>query len=324
MVDEALAGYRPAQADTSSHAVHGTRAEQPRGAQGLRGRLAKYTSRPLQTSFPLLVGLAVVASLYWGWLNRDTGAISPEDGWGYALGITGGSLMLLLPLYSLRKRLKFMRSLGNIRHWFRIHMLLGIIGPTLVIFHTNFGLGSANSTVALLAMLVVAVSGVIGRYLYAKIHMGLYGRKAEVRGLLDDATAFKTAFGADVEMAPSISEELKAYEQRVLAPPSGVLGGLNAVLGLGAETRRSRRRLIREFRQVAKRNAKRDGVNWFERRKRLRAARRHLEFYFRAVRKAAVYDFYDRLFALWHLLHVPLFVLLILSVTTHIVAVHLY
>ena len=42
-----------------------------------------------------------------GWFLRDRQYISPAEGIGYWLGIIGGSLMLTLLLYPLRKRIKF-------------------------------------------------------------------------------------------------------------------------------------------------------------------------------------------------------------------------
>ena len=47
-------------------------------------------------------------------------------------------------------------------------------------------------------MLIVATSGVIGRYLYGKIHIGLYGRKAVVGEMLADAELFKRSLGDDL------------------------------------------------------------------------------------------------------------------------------
>jgi hypothetical protein len=43
-----------------------------------------------------------------------------------------------------------------------------------------------------------------------------------------------------------------------------------------------------------------------------------------AVRKAAAFEFYDRLFGLWHVLHLPLFIILIFAASIHVVAAHLY
>ncbi|MDH5345565.1 MAG: hypothetical protein OEW59_07355, partial [Gammaproteobacteria bacterium] len=47
-----------------------------------------------------------------GWLVRDFDLINPEAGVGYWLGIIGGSMMLTLLLYPLRKRFRFMSRLG--------------------------------------------------------------------------------------------------------------------------------------------------------------------------------------------------------------------
>jgi hypothetical protein len=42
------------------------------------------------------------------------------------------------------------------------------------------------------------------------------------------------------------------------------------------------------------------------------------------VRNTATLGVYERLFALWHVLHVPLFILLVITAIIHVVAVHLY
>ena len=127
--------------------------------------------------------LLLALLITFGWLIRDYGLISPEEGIGYWLGITGGTMMVLLLMYPLRKRFRFLHILGATRHWFRLHMIFGLLGPLLILYHSNFHLGSFNSRVAFYAMLLVAGSGIIGRHFYAGIHRGLYGRKTNLREL---------------------------------------------------------------------------------------------------------------------------------------------
>ena len=43
-----------------------------------------------------------------------------------------------------------------------------------------------------------------------------------------------------------------------------------------------------------------------------------------AVKKAAAFALYERLFGLWHVLHLPLFVILVLAAGIHVVAAHLF
>ena len=53
--------------------------------------------------------LLVTALLVWGYHFPTEQYITPQSGLGYALGIVGGSLMLLLMIYPARKRLPGLR-----------------------------------------------------------------------------------------------------------------------------------------------------------------------------------------------------------------------
>jgi len=121
----------------------------------------------------LVVLLAVGAAIVFGWMMRDRELLNPEHGLGYALGIVGGSLMILLLAYPLRKRTgRRMKVAGSVGFWFRFHMFLGLVGPLAILYHSRFTFGSLNSAVALGAMLIVASSGLIGRFLYSRVHRG--------------------------------------------------------------------------------------------------------------------------------------------------------
>jgi hypothetical protein len=49
-----------------------------------------------------------------------------------------------------------------------------------------------------------------------------------------------------------------------------------------------------------------------------------VDAYVAALVKEAQFSAYERLFSLWHALHIPLFVMLLLTGILHVVAVHLY
>jgi len=85
-----------------------------------------------------------------------------------------------------------------------------------------------------------------------------------------------------------------------------------------------RRRLAGEASTLIKREARRQGWSRRVRRDRLAATVEIMTLHLAAVRKAAAFAFYERLFALWHVLHLPLFILLVLTAIIHVVAVHFY
>jgi hypothetical protein len=297
----------------------------PRAPRRSRSDFAHYDAVAWTAKIaPLAVGAVLAAAISIGWLNRDDGSLTPESGLGYWLGIVGAGSMLLLLLYPLRKRVRRLALLGTTAFWFRTHMLLGVIGPALILFHANFKLGSVNSNVALGAMLIVAASGIVGRYLYGKIHLGLYGRRAEVREILGDAEALKGIIGDRLPLADRVVEELNAFTERVMASPGGVLASLWSIPVLAVRARSLRAQLVTETRHIVATEGKRLGWSRRERRMRVAAVVDLVNLHVAAVRKAAAFTFYERLFALWHLLHLPLFFLLVLAAAIHVYAAHFY
>lgn len=271
-------------------------------------------------AFYLLVSVALFA----GWSVRREEHLVAESGPGYALGIIGGGAMLLLLLYPLRKKLRFMQRMGAVRHWFRAHMLLGIIGPVLVLFHANFRFGSTNSTVVLSTTLLVAGSGLAGRYIYTKIHYGLYGRQMTLKELQAEIEAKKNTLASVLGYAPRLQKRLLAFDEAALRQRRGFLSSLVHYFILSLRARWTRPALNFRLARVIKVVSKREGWSARETRRRKTAARLHISEHVRSALKAAEFSVYERLMALWHVFHFPIFILLILAGVAHVVAVHMY
>lgn len=276
-------------------------------------------------TIPIFLAGAVAALLLFGWLASDEEYLTPKNGLGYWLGIYGSTAMLLLLLYSLRKRTRALRFLGSIPVWFRVHMLLGIAGPVLILYHSNFSLGSLNSNVALFAMIVVALSGVVGRYLYGKIHMGLYGRKAEMKDILAEAELLRQSLDHGLQAANFIAEELNSFTKRTTEKlPTGLISSLWFGGVLAVRTRLARNRMLAEARHLIRKEGKERGWSFRERHSRFVRIRNIVRAYFEAVVKAAELTFFERLFSLWHVFHLPLFFLMLFAGVVHVWAVHQY
>jgi hypothetical protein len=289
-----------------------------------RSLFAHYITSVNARVVPTVFGISLIGSIVVGWLNHDETNLTPQSGLGYWLGIAGSSAMLLLLIYPFRKRLTSLRALGGVFFWFRAHMILGLVGPVLILFHSNFALGSLNSNVALLAMLTVATSGLVGRYLYAKIHLGLHGRKAAVQQILADADTLRNLICDGLPVSDHIIVELNSFAKVAMTPRTGVMANFWWMSVLSVRALVARKRLLAEASKLVRNEGKRLGWSRRMRRDRLAAATDHITLHLAAVKKAAAFAFYERLFALWHVLHLPLFILLILAAVAHVVAVHLY
>jgi len=280
-----------------------------------------------QEPFPwptLIFSLATIAVIAIGWLNRDWSNLTAETGLGYALGIVGASMMLLLLLYPMRKRLLFMRRWGSVRTWFSTHMVMGVIAPVCILFHANFQLGSLNSNVALWSTLTVAASGAIGRFIFSKVHYGLYGGRATLTALRENALQAKGQLSAEFAFAPQLRIRLQAFEDATLAPTNNPLRKLFRLLLLGMSIRLTRWRLRGFIHGALKLRAKQAKWSRQELRQHKKDAKNFLNAYLTMVRKVAELGFYERVFSFWHVLHLPLFFMLAVAGILHVVAVHMY
>ena len=131
------------------------------------GQTAARAKEKPDHSFFNVVVLTTVAVLAAFAVGRS-GKYTAGDDVGYYIGLVGGVLMLLLLLYPLRKHVAALRNWGKVKYWFAVHMVLGISGPVLVLAHSTFHMRSTNAAVALICMLVVAGSGIIGRGRFAR------------------------------------------------------------------------------------------------------------------------------------------------------------
>jgi hypothetical protein len=255
------------------------------------------------------VGALCALALAWGYRLRDELYFSPEAELGYALGVLGTACMLLLLLYSLRKRVGALARLGPIRGWFQIHMMLGLLAPTAILFHCNFQVGAVNSGVALACMLLVAGSGLIGRFLYPRIHHGLSDRRATLSERRAELDAQRGALAGVAAAAPELAAALQRFEADSLAPATGAARIWRLAL-LGQRGRG----MVRRARRASRRRDARERS----------ALLRGVRAYVGSVRQVARFGAYERVFALWHAIHLPLCVLLFTATAVHVVAVHMY
>ena len=103
---------------------------------------------------------------------------------GHGVGILGTMMMLLLLTYSLRKKNIIFGNFGKIGNWLDFHIFLGIMGPLFVILHTSFKLNGIVA-ISFWSMISVALSGILGRYLYLQIPRNISGHEMSLKDVED-------------------------------------------------------------------------------------------------------------------------------------------
>lgn len=253
---------------------------------------------------------------------------------GYNLGLTGGLMMTILLLYPLRKRVKLFENIGVLPTWFKWHMVLGILGPLFIVFHSTYHVyipflhptGSMNAAVAMYCMLLVSGSGTFGRFFYTKIHHGLYGKQAsmnELRAEMEQNGEVKSTFN----FAPSVEKKLEEFHDRAVKYSKETGYGFGHFFRIGIEASSLSRSLAKEVHVIMKAQAHEHNFNAQQM---AGMERMYLEYrekliaYIRAVRDTAQFHTYERLFSWWHIFHIPLVYMMVFSAVYHVYAVHAY
>jgi hypothetical protein len=210
-------------------------------------------------------------------------------------------MMVLMLLYSVRKRVGALRRLGPLGRWLDIHIFLGVFGPLLVVLHSSF---KVQGLVALSfwSMVVVASSGVLGRYLYLQIPRTRAGEERALADLEAEdrelSGQLRTRFGLD-------EAQLARLDALVAVPPrTGLLGGVARLLTDDLRLRSG----LAEFAHSC-RSVPRPVFREFERVVRAKA---------QARRRILLWDRVHELFHYWHVLHKPFALVMYLFMVVHV------
>jgi hypothetical protein len=272
----------------------------------------------------VMVYLAITALVLATWKFSQMGFFEAGDDKGYWIGVAGGVMMLLLFSYPLRKHFSFARNWGRVKWWFLVHMILGIGGPVLILLHSTFRVGSLNAAVAMYSMLAVAGSGVIGRFIYARVNRGLRGEKAELNDLQARAGLQQAEARSRLSFAPQVETWLAEFETGELKAKAGWPTYFRQVFWLPLQQWLIYRDCAAELHRVLRALAKEQNWSQSDLKRRDKHSRKLVSLYLSAVTRVAQFTAYERLFSLWHVAHIPFVYLMVISAVVHVFAVHIY
>lgn len=222
---------------------------------------------------------------------------------GQGLGIVGTLLILIGVVgYSARKRFSFLARAGSLKHWLDVHIFLCTLGPFFVLLHTTFKFGGIVS-IAFWSMAIVVASGIFGRYVYARIPKTVNGRflgLADIEARIEELAGHLAGLGLPASaLEPALA--LPALDRR-----RGLAGSLALAL---REDFAGRARMRRVRRLLGARTVSGD------------AQARLLDLSREQVRlrqQVLVLAPFQRLFRYWHVVHLPLAIVMLLVLTVHV------
>lgn len=164
----------------------GEELKKPHGApvgdrRGLARAKAERTSRRRAHVFYFVTGALIIAWLAirgWDYYLLSPAArlesplhdsLRPAGRWGHGVGIVATAFMLLNFLYPVRKRSRLLSGKGAIRSWLDFHMFVGFMSPLVIAFHAAFQSNNMLATATAAALLIVVLTGIIGRFIYGLV-----------------------------------------------------------------------------------------------------------------------------------------------------------
>jgi hypothetical protein len=118
--------------------------------------------------------------------------------------------MLIAIMYPIMRRMSSFRIVANARLWFDFHMMAGTVGPLFIVLHSALKLDNWVS-IAFWCMIIVVISGVIGRYLYTQVPELVNGRELEELDHRRALQAYRLKYSEAVRIGEA---ELAAHQQR--------------------------------------------------------------------------------------------------------------
>lgn len=277
----------------------------------------------------MTAGTLVVALAVYGWnyyvLNAMERPFSPKHELlkpsgtvAIKLGILGFGLFLIIFLYPLRKRIKWLGDIGSSKHWLDFHVIVGLTAPVIIAFHASFKFRGIAG-IAFWIMLSVAASGVIGRYVYAQIPRSLTSAELSLKDLADEEQALAGDLATQSLLVPADLVALFDIPkpERVQTMPLYRATLLMLALDLGQPFHIARLRI----RILGWRAAFRLGglvrTNHLELEKAIRLARMKATL----AKRIAFLARSQQVFHLWHVIHRPFSYSFVVLALIHIVVV---
>jgi hypothetical protein len=229
---------------------------------------------------------------------------------GLAFGVLALLLFVFMWLYPLRKQARWLAWTGSLGKWMNVHIVMGLALPFIAAVHAGWHFDGLIG-LGMLAMVIVSLSGIVGRYLYVHIPRSRSGLELSLEEAGGERRALLTELAVATGMTPQDAERALALDPR----PYENLGLARTFARLVTDdfTRwRTLRRLSREWSRAGQRQAPLDPAA-------LASALRLARLELKLSQQMRALDATRRVFAWWHIAHRPFALTALFAVIIHVV-----
>jgi len=269
---------------------------------------------PIEVVLPVayyLILAAEAAGLSYLYASREVLAGGPL---GHLIGWVGTGSMVVMHVYSIRRRVRALSRWGKLSTWLHLHIFLGLQGAMMVTFHSAHLATLTNiSGATLICTLVVVASGMFGRYLFSLLPKNISGQRLTVREIEAELGELQ----ASLELSANPAVEAALREHADCKPITGRMS-IGQLIGEDLRARRAIKQVGRALRETVVQARPEGGASDLERFGAGVKRRAYL------ARRLAILQGAERMFRNWHILHKPLTFILLGVVVLHVVSHYIY
>jgi len=275
-----------------------------------------------ETRVVLYIAVIILAVIAYGWTQWGNINFKRTSEFTYNSGLIGGIMMLFVLLYAVRKRVRWLKKLGGIEAWYYFHLIGGIFGPILIVFHSSFQLKSVNSSVALISMVLIVLSGMFGRYIYTRIGYNLHRKLLSIKNT--ETALIESIRKYQSDKVVIIEKRLSEFSLACLSGPKVFFRLPLKLLAIRAAGANCYVKVSEDLSVMLQQIAQNSGWSVNAYKKLFAAEKQLLRKHINLVVEIAKIHHYERLLVRWRVLHIPLLYILLITGLTHVFAVHMY
>lgn len=239
--------------------------------------------------------------------HESHNTLKPSGDWGHGFGIIGSLMMILgVSIYMIRKRSRRFFNFGYLKNWLELHIFLCTVGPILVLYHTAFKFGGIVS-VSFWSMVLVVLSGVVGRFIYIQIPRTIQGQEIDISELMKMRNELSEKLSSEIIFDKSLVDDFTMLTSPERYKDITFLNAASFFVKDTINVRKFKRKIINHLRKA--------GITKF----RYKEIKRLIEAEIILSRRIGLLRTMQKFFHYWHIAHLPFAIIMFIIMIVHII-----